>query len=97
MENVAVAASPAPLAKVAPGVHRLVIRCQEAAWVEVRDEDGTALISSLNPAGSERSVRARGPLNLVIGNARHVTVLHNDRPLDLAPYIKVETARLALP
>ena len=97
VENVAVAASPAPLAKVAPGVHRLVIRCQEAAWVEVRDEDGTALISSLNPAGSERSVRARGPLNLVIGNARHVTVLHNDRPLDLAPYIKVETARLALP
>jgi cytoskeleton protein RodZ len=97
VEKVAVAGSPAPLAKVAPGVHRLVIRCQEEAWVEVRDEDGTALISSLNPAGSERSVRARGPLNLVIGNARHVTVLHNDQPLDLAPYIKVETARLALP
>jgi cytoskeleton protein RodZ len=88
---------PLPVAKVAPGVHRLVIRCAQAAWIEVRDDDDRALISSLNPAGAERALRARGPLNLIIGNARHVTVLHNDRPLDLAPYIKGETARFTLP
>jgi hypothetical protein len=63
----------------------------------VRGDDERALISSLNPAGAERSLRARGPLNLVIGNARHVTILHNDQPLDLAPYIKTETARFTLP
>ncbi len=86
-----------PIAKVAPGVHRLVIRCDEEAWIEVRTEDDRALISSLNAAGSERAVRARGPLNLVVGNASHVTVLHNDQPLDLAPYTKGAIARFTLP
>lgn len=88
---------PLPIAKVAPGLHRLVIRSEQEAWIEVRGDDERALISSLNPAGAERSLRARGPLNLVIGNARHVTILHNDQLLDLAPYIKTETARFTLP
>lgn len=92
-----VAIQPLPIAKVAPGLHRLVIRSEQEAWIEVRGDEDRALISSLNPAGAERSLRARGPLNLVIGNARHVTILHNDQPLDLAPYIKTETARFTLP
>jgi cytoskeleton protein RodZ len=86
-----------PIANVTAGVHRLVIRCEEDAWIEVRTDEGRGLISSLNPAGSERSVRARGPLNLVIGNASHVTVLHNDQPLDLEPYTKGAIARFTLP
>jgi len=86
-----------PVANVGPGVHRLVNRCDEDAWIEVRTDEGRGLISSLNPAGSERSVRARGPLNLVIGNASHVTVLHNDQPLDLEPYTKGAIARFTLP
>jgi cytoskeleton protein RodZ len=88
---------PVAIAKVAAGLHRLVIRCDAEAWIEVRSEDGRALISSLNAAGSERSVRARGPLELVIGNAHHVTILHNDQPLELEPYIKAEIARFTLP
>jgi cytoskeleton protein RodZ len=90
-------AKPPPMAKVAPGVHRLVIRCEEEAWIEVRDANDRALVSSLNPAGAERVVQARGPLTLVIGNAQHVRILRNDQPLDLAPYTRVETARLTLP
>jgi cytoskeleton protein RodZ len=90
-------AKPLPVMKVAPGVHRLVIRCEEQAWIEVRDATERALVSSLNPPGAERIVQARGPLTLVIGNAQHVNILHNDQPIDLAPYIKVETARFTLP
>lgn len=90
-------AKPLPVAKVAPGLHHLVIRCEEEAWIEVRDASERALVSSLNPAGTERVVRARGPLSLVIGNARHVQILHNDQLLDLGPYTKVETARFTLP
>jgi cytoskeleton protein RodZ len=93
----AMSAKPLPIAKVAPGVHRLIIRCEEAAWIEVRDVNERALVSSLNPAGAERIVQARGPLTLVIGNASHVQILHNDRPIDLEPYTKVETARFTLP
>jgi cytoskeleton protein RodZ len=77
--------------------HRLVIRCEEQAWIEVRDANDRMLVSSLNPAGSERVVRSRGPLTLVIGNARHVQVLHNDKLVDLAPHIKLTIARFTLP
>ena len=99
----AVTAAPAP--SMAPVVadkrggasHRLVIRCEEEAWIEVKDANDRMLVSSLNPAGSERVVRSRGPLTLVIGNAAHVQVLHNDKPLDLAPHTKLSIARFTLP
>ena len=79
------------------GVNRLIIRCEEDAWIEVKDANDRMLVSSLNPKGSERVVRARGPLSLVIGNARHVQVIHNDRPLDLAPHTKLTIARFTVP
>jgi cytoskeleton protein RodZ len=93
----AVANAPAPIAKIASGVHRLVIRCEEEAWIEVKDSNERMLVSSLNPKGAERVVQARGPLTLVIGNAAHVRVLHNDRPVDLAPHTKLAIARFTLP
>lgn len=86
----------AKVATAPGGFHRLVIRCDEEAWIEVKDANDRMLVSSLNPAGAERVVRARGPLMLVIGNAAHVQVLHNDRPLDLAPHTKLSIARLTL-
>ena len=89
----------ATLAKVVArgGVNRLIIRCEEDAWIEVKDANDRMLVSSLNPKGSERVVRARGPLSLVIGNAQHVQVIHNDKPLDLAPHTKLTIARFTVP
>jgi len=78
-------------------LNRLVIRCEEEAWIEVKDANDRMLVSSLNPAGAERVVRARGPLTLVIGNAQHVRVTHNERPVDLAPHTKLAIARFTLP
>jgi len=94
--SVAKAATPS-LAKAPAGVHRLVIRCEEEAWIEVKDSNERMLVSSLNPKGAERVVQARGPLTLVIGNAAHVRVMHNDRPVDLAPHTKLAIARFTLP
>jgi len=90
-------AAPPAMAKVAAGVHRLVIRCEEEAWIEVKDSNERMLVSSLNPKGAERVVQARGPLTLVIGNAAHVRVLHNDHPVDLTPHTKLAIARFTLP
>jgi len=90
-------AAPPPMAKVATGLHRLVIRCEEEAWIEVKDSNERMLVSSLNPKGAERVVQARGPLTLVIGNAAHVRVVHNDHPVDLAPHTKLAIARFTLP
>ena len=36
------------------------------------------------------------PLQLVVGNASGVQVTYNDQPVDLAPYTKVDVARLTL-
>jgi cytoskeleton protein RodZ len=80
----------------AAAVHRLVIRCDEEAWIEVRDSNERMLVSSLNPKGCERVVQARGPLSLVIGNAEHVQVLHNGRAVDLTPHTKLAIARFTL-
>lgn len=79
------------------GVHRIVLRCDEEAWLEVRDATGRQLLSSLNPPGCERVVQGRGPFTLVIGNASHVRVLHNDRSLDLQPHTRQDIARFTIP
>ena len=89
--------APAAPVKLTTGLNRLVIQCDEEAWIEVKDANERMLVSSLNPAGAERVVQARGPLTLVIGNAAHVRVVHNDRPVDLAPHTKLAIARFTLP
>ena len=80
----------------AAGVHRIVLRCEEEAWIEVKDGLDRLLVSSLNPAGTERVVRGRPPFTLVIGNAQHVRVTYDDRPIDLQPHTRVEVARFTL-
>jgi cytoskeleton protein RodZ len=85
-----------PAAPKSTGPNRLVLRFEEAAWAEVTDSAGRQLVSSLNPAGSERVVRGRPPYNIVIGNAQHVKVSYNEREIDLQPHVKVEVARFTL-
>lgn len=82
--------------KSGQGGGRIVLRCERESWIEVKDAEGRLLISSLNPAGTERVVQGRPPFTLVIGNAQHVRVSYNDQPVDLQPHIKVEVARLTL-
>ncbi len=85
----------APLAK-SMGGNRIVLLCEQEAWIEVKDAEDRLLVSSLHPAGSERVVQGKGPFTLVIGNAQHVRVRYNERPVDLAPHTKVEVARFVL-
>ena len=82
---------------VIAGSHRLVVRTEDEAWIEIRDSGDRLLVSSLNPAGSERVVRGRPPYNLVIGNASRVQVLYDDKPVNLAPHTKQDVARFTLP
>jgi cytoskeleton protein RodZ len=93
-EKMATAKVVAPLTGAS---NRIVIRCDEEAWIEVKDANDRMLVSSLNPKGAERVVRARGPLTLVIGNPAQVHVTHNDRAVDLTPHVKSGVARFTLP
>jgi cytoskeleton protein RodZ len=66
------------------------------AWVEIRVRNGRKIFSRLNPAGTEQAVSGEPPLTLVVGNASGVRVTHNDQWVDLAPYVKIDVARLTL-
>lgn len=82
---------------VSSGPHRLVVRTDGEAWIEIKDAADRMLVSSLNPAGSERVVRGKPPYQLVIGNASNVRVLYDDKLIDLAPHTKQDVARLTVP
>ena len=85
------------LAPPRPGAHRLVVRTDGEAWIEIKDAADRMLVSSLNPPGSERVVRGRPPYSLVIGNASQVRITYDDKPIDLAPHTRQDVARLTLP
>jgi cytoskeleton protein RodZ len=75
---------------------RISIKFERESWVEIRGRDGRILTSELNPGGTERTVVGRAPFTLVIGNAHFVRLSYDDRPIDLAPHVKVEVARFTL-
>lgn len=94
-KTIAPAAAPAPAPR--PGPHRLVVRTEEEAWIEIKDSADRMLVSSLNPPGSERVVRGRPPYTVVIGNASSVRVTYDNKPVDLAPHTRADVARLTIP
>ncbi len=80
------------------GSHRIAVRLESEAWLEIKDGADRLLVSSLNPGGTERVVQgSRPPYTLVIGNASQVRVVYNDRPVDLQPHTKADVARFTLP
>jgi cytoskeleton protein RodZ len=83
--------------KVVSGAHRLVVRTDGEAWIEIKDASDRMLVSSLNPPGSERVVRGKPPYSLVIGNASNVRVTYDDKLIDLAPHTRQDVARLTIP
>jgi cytoskeleton protein RodZ len=95
-EKPVMVAAPATSAPKA-GPNRLVVRTDGEAWIEIRDSADRMLVSSLNPAGSERVVRGKPPYSLVIGNAHNVRVTYDDKPIDLAPHTRQDVARLTVP
>lgn len=76
--------------------HRIVVIFDEESWAEVKDGTGRSLISSLNSAGSQRAVRGRGPFEIVLGNAKGVRLLVDDKPVDLKPHTRVDVARVTV-
>jgi cytoskeleton protein RodZ len=89
------AAAPAPEPS-RDGSRRIDLKFEREAWVQIRGADGRVLMSRLNPAGSERTVEGRPPFQVVIGNAQHVRLNYEDQPVDLAPHVRSDVARLTL-
>lgn len=98
--TVATVAAEAPVPSVPAmaeaGGQRLQFAFDGDAWVEVKDKSGKVVFYQLNLKGSQQSVRGNPPFSLVIGNAAHVRLTYNDKPVDLAPHIKADVARLTI-
>ena len=91
-----VAPEPAAAPAAAALRHRITLRFDRAAWVEVRGGDGRILASEVNAAGTTRVLEGVPPFKLVIGNSRHVHLSYGERPIDLARHARLDVARLTL-
>jgi cytoskeleton protein RodZ len=80
----------------APGEQVVKLHFTRASWVEIRDRNGQKIFSQLNAPGTDQVVSGLAPLSLVVGNANGVQLTHNEQPVNLEPYIKVDVARLTL-
>lgn len=72
----------------------LRFRFERESWVEVRDAGGKVLLHGMQPAGSERQVAGTRPYSLTVGNAGHVQLEFDGRPVDLAAIARQGVARL---
>jgi cytoskeleton protein RodZ len=106
------AAPPAPAATEAPAAqpepptpaqaamlastNRLEFRFERESWVEVKDGEGTVLVSALQRAGTTQTLEGKPPFTLVVGNAAGVRLRYNDADVNLAPHARSDVARLTL-
>lgn len=95
------AASEAPVADAQPAaaapVAELRLRFRDRSWVDIRQADGTVLMSRNNAAGSEQTIEGVPPYTLVIGNASKVDLEFRGSPVDLlASTSRDDVARLRL-
>lgn len=93
---VATAVAAPDLANREDGVLHFVFA--QKSWVEINDGTGKIIFSQLNPGGTEQTIRGKMPLTLVVGNADNVKLIHNNKPVNLAPYTNADggVARLSL-
>ena len=92
----AVTAAAATNAAAASAEAVLVLSFQGPSWAEIRDSRGQLLVSRLVGADSVEQVRGVPPFDIVLGNARVVTVVYLGKPLDLGPYTRRNIARLTV-
>jgi cytoskeleton protein RodZ len=85
-------AAPAPAATDAP----LMLAYSGPSWTEIRDRTGTLLVSRLVAADAVEGVRGTPPFEVVLGNARAVTLTYRGQTIDLSAYTRQNVARLTL-
>lgn len=94
------AAATSPLAELdrlpKPGERQVSLVFGGESWVEIRDRNERIIFSQLNRPGTRQFVFGLPPFSIVVGNAHDVQLTYDERPVDLAPYTKIDVARLIL-
>jgi cytoskeleton protein RodZ len=87
-------AVPVPATAPPPALH---FNFRGRSWVEVRQADGTVLMSRSNNAGAQAKVEGTPPYALVIGNASKVDLEFRGKTIDLREFAgRGDIARLRL-
>jgi len=71
------------------------MRFNEDSWVEM-ESHGRKLVVGTQYAGSERTVRAEPPIQILLGNAPGVELVYRGEVVDITPYQRGKVARLIL-
>ena len=79
----------------APELATITLRFKEDSWVEM-ESNGRKLVVGIQTAGSERTVRASPPVQLLLGNAPGVELQYRGKAVDLKPHRRGNVARLVL-
>jgi len=66
------------------------------SWVSITDGNGDTLIASVKRAGDSAQLEGELPFSITLGKASAVVIQFNGKPVDLDPYVQVNTARLVL-
>ncbi len=80
-----------------PGPDQLLLNFASNSWVEVDDETGKRLYAEMMHTSDVLLVKGRAPFQVLLGDARKVSVNFNDAPIDIRGSIRTDTtARLTL-
>ncbi len=75
----------------------LVLRANQATWIQVVDGAGQTLMARLVPAAETVNLNAVPPLRLKIGNVKGTEISFRGQPVDLTPATRDNIANLTLP
>ncbi|WP_439886154.1 RodZ domain-containing protein [Pseudomonas sp. MBLB4123] len=81
---------------LAAGEGRVQVTFTADCWTQVTDANGKILISALKRGGDSLALTGKAPLELRLGFARGAQVSYNGKPVDVAPFVTGETARVKL-
>ena len=95
-ESVVAASSEAAPLQAAAGEAVIDITFIADCWTQLTDANGSVLFSALKRKGDTLQLAGKAPLELRLGYARGAQVSVNGSPVDVAPFISGETARLKL-
>ena len=81
---------------VAGGVTTLEFDASQETWVSIVDASGKEVYNKTIFAGSRERVDVKTPVNVVVGNALGVRLDADGKPIDLAPHMRGNVARVKL-
>ena len=83
-------------AATVPGKTRLKFNATQETWVSVVNESGKEVYNKILYAGNREVVDLWHPAEIVVGNAHGTTLVVDGKPMDLAPYTRINVARVRL-